>query len=125
VTELSNEDMISRYRFTNEGVEALEDVLREDLEREKKRNKALTVRTMILIMLRFLATGSFFNIVGDSMGYHKCTVSRVVAQVTDALCTRMRRLVVWPNEEARRRSMGDSSMWQDSSTWSAASTGRI
>jgi len=61
VTELSNEDMISRYRFTNEGVEALEDVLREDLERETKRNKALTVRTMILITLRFLATGSFFN----------------------------------------------------------------
>ena len=59
MTELSNEEMISRYRFTNEGVEALEDVLREDLERETKRNKALTVRTMILITLRFLATGSF------------------------------------------------------------------
>ena len=39
------------------------------------------------------------------MGYHKCTVSRVVAQVTDTLCKRMRRFVVWPNEEARRRSM--------------------
>ena len=59
VTELSNEEMITRYRFTNEGVEVLEDVLREDLERETKRNKALTVRTMILITLRFLATGSF------------------------------------------------------------------
>jgi len=105
VTELSNEEMVSRYRFTNEGVEALEDVLMEDLERETKKNKALTVRTMILITLRFLATGSIFNSVGDSVGYHRCTVSRVVAQVRDALCTRMRRFVVWPNEEARMRSM--------------------
>ena len=105
VTELSNEEMAARYRFTNEGVDALEDLLREDLERATKRNKALTVRAMILITLRFLATGAFFNVVGDRMGYHKCTVSRVVAQVTDALCTRLRRFVVWPNQEARRRSV--------------------
>jgi len=105
VTELSNEEMAAMYRFTNEGVDALEDLLRDDLERATKRNKALTVRAMILITLRFLATGAFFNVVGDSMGYHKCTVSRVVAQVTDALCSRLRRFVVWPNQEARRRSM--------------------
>ena len=74
VTELSNEEMLPRYRFTNEGVDAL-DELREDLERFTKRNQALTVRTVILITLRFLATGAFFNAVGDSMGYHKCTVT--------------------------------------------------
>jgi len=79
VTELSNEKMSARYRFTNQGVDALEHLLREDLERATKRNKALTARTMILITLRFLATGAFFNVVGDSMGYYKCTVSRVVA----------------------------------------------
>jgi len=83
LTELSNEEMAARYRFANEEVDVLEDLLLEDLERATKRNKTLTVRAMILITLRFLTTGAFFNVVGDSIGYNKCTVSRVVAHVTD------------------------------------------
>jgi len=74
------------YRDTDSLIK-VGDLLREDLERETKRNYVLTVRTMIHA---FLATGAFFNVVGDSMGYNNYTVSRLVDQVTGALLTRLR-----------------------------------
>ena len=58
VTDLSNEEMVARYRFTN-GVDALEEILREYLKRKKRRKHALTVRMMVLITLRILATRAY------------------------------------------------------------------
>ncbi|XP_052783143.1 putative nuclease HARBI1 [Mya arenaria] len=101
---LDNE-MYARYRYANGGIDYLEDLLKESLERTTRRNRALTVRQMILITLRFFATGAFFNIIGDSMGYHKCTVSRVVAQVTEAICGHIHQFVMWPDANARAWNM--------------------
>ena len=47
----------------------------------------------------------YFNLAWDIIGYYKRTVSRVVAQVTDAPCRKLIRLVVWPNENASGKSM--------------------
>ncbi|XP_052818499.1 putative nuclease HARBI1 [Mya arenaria] len=103
VQHLDDGEMHDRYRFTNDGVAFLEDILKDDIKRDTHRNRALSVRQMVLITLRFLATGAFFNVVGDSMGYHKSTVSRVVTHVTDIICKRMKRFIVWPSGEEKKR----------------------
>lgn len=103
VQHLDDGEMHERYRFTNDGVAFLEDILKDDIKRDTHRNRALSVRQMVLITLRFLATGAFFNVVGDSMGYHKSTVSRVVTHVTDIICKRMKRFIVWPSGEEKNR----------------------
>ncbi|XP_052788534.1 putative nuclease HARBI1 [Mya arenaria] len=105
VQNMLDNEMYARYRYTNGGIDYLEDLLKESLERTTRRNRALTVRQMILITLRFFATGAFFNIIGDSMGYHKCTVSRVVAQVTEAICGHIHQFVTWPDANARAWNM--------------------
>ncbi|XP_052816442.1 putative nuclease HARBI1 [Mya arenaria] len=103
VQHLDDGEMHERYRFTNDGVAFLEDILYDDIKRETHRNRALNVRQMVLITLRFLATGAFFNVVGDSMGYHKSTVSRVVTRVTEIICKSMKRFIVWPSDEEKNR----------------------
>ena len=38
------------------------------LERETRRNHALTVEQQVMITLRFLASGSFLLVIGDTLG---------------------------------------------------------
>lgn len=45
------------------------------------RNQALTAVDMVLVTLRFLATGSVLSVVGDLSGIHKSTISRTVHRV--------------------------------------------
>ncbi|XP_052768026.1 putative nuclease HARBI1 [Mya arenaria] len=103
VQHLDDGEMHERYRFTNDVVAFLKDILNDDIKRETHRNRALSVRQMVLITLRFLATGAFFNVVVDSMGYHKSTVSRVVTHVTEIICKSMKRFIVWHSDEEKNR----------------------
>jgi hypothetical protein len=45
----------------------------------------LTVEEQVKIALRFYASGSFLQVIGDTLGYNKGTVSRVVDNVTAIL----------------------------------------
>ncbi|CAG2192390.1 HARBI1 [Mytilus edulis] len=51
-----------------------------------------------MIALRFYGSGSQLQVVGDTMGYDKSTVSRVVRDVTDALVDRKDQYIKWPTE---------------------------
>ena len=44
----------------------LSDLVRNDPERETRRNHALTVEQQVMITLRFLASGSFLQVIGDT-----------------------------------------------------------
>jgi len=88
VTELSNKELLSRYRFTNKG--------RGPTQRrfgERNKEEPCTSSKDNDPGHAFPATGAFFNVVSDSMGYNKYNVSRLVDQVTDALLTRLRFVV--------------------------------
>ena len=67
-----------RYRFGRDSIHFICDLLRDDLQRPTKRNHALSVETQVLASLRFLASGSFQQVVGDVLGINKSPVSRVV-----------------------------------------------
>ena len=41
--------------------------------------------TQVLVALRFYTSGSFLQVVGDTVGVDKSTISRVVAKVSRAL----------------------------------------
>ena len=56
-----------------------------DLQRPTRRSYALTPATQLLVALRFYATGSFLEILGDGHGISKASVSRSVQAVTSAL----------------------------------------
>jgi hypothetical protein len=44
------------------------------------------------------ASGSFLQVIGDTLGYNKGTVSRVVDNVTNALIARKDQFIKWPTD---------------------------
>ncbi|KAI4455613.1 hat family dimerization domaincontaining protein-related [Holotrichia oblita] len=51
------------------------------------KNASLRPEEMPLLTLRFYATGSFLNVVGDLNGVHKATASKIVRKVSDAIAS--------------------------------------
>jgi hypothetical protein len=73
-------------------------LLREDLVRTTNMATGLTVDEQVKIALRFYASGSFLQVIGDTLGYNKGTVSRVVDNVTNALIARKDKFIKWPTD---------------------------
>ena len=83
--DFTDEELRSRYRFGRESIEFLSELLRDDLERDTSRNHALSTTVQVLVALRFFASGSFLQVIGDTLGLSKSTVSRIISQVSLAL----------------------------------------
>ena len=52
---------------------------------------------MISVTLRFYASGSFLQVIGDTFGMDKSTVSRVITDVSRALIVKQPRFIKWPS----------------------------
>ncbi|XP_066921414.1 putative nuclease HARBI1 [Clytia hemisphaerica] len=93
----SDEDIRMRFRFSRQGIVFLTNLLRQDLQRPTQRNHALSVEShQVLISLKFLACGSFQQVVGDVIGVDKSTVSRIVPQFCQALNRKKNQFIVFP-----------------------------
>ena len=73
--------------------------LKPDVEHWTMRNRAVSPANRVLLALRFYATGAFQNLVGDSMGVHKSTVSKIISQVSDVLARKFPDYVQFPVDE--------------------------
>ena len=74
--ELDDAELHSRYRFRRPDILRIVDLLRNDLEFGNRRRDTLSAEMQVLVALRFYASGSFQNVLGDTV--HKSTVSRIV-----------------------------------------------
>uniref|UniRef100_A0A8C4RCT9 DDE Tnp4 domain-containing protein n=1 Tax=Erpetoichthys calabaricus TaxID=27687 RepID=A0A8C4RCT9_ERPCA len=81
---LHEEIIFKRYRFSRGGILYLKNLLHKT-----KRSPALSVEEHYLIALRFYASGTFYQVVGDNMGVDKSTVSNVVKAVSVELASLM------------------------------------
>ena len=75
-------------------------LLARDLRRSTVRNHALTPLHQVLITLRFFASGSFLQVIGDTVGVDKSTVSRAVMDVARALVAKQEMFIKWPTTNA-------------------------
>ena len=98
--DYTDDELRSRYRFGRESIEVLVDLLRDDLERATARNHALSTTVQVLVALRFFASGSFLQVIGDTIGLSKSTVSRIIANVSYALAQNQMHFIKWPSTEA-------------------------
>ena len=94
---LFDEELRSRYRFGRHAINYITNLLHEDLVRDTQRGHALDPQQQVLIALRFFASGSFLQVVGDSLGVDKSTVSRSVRDVSLALNRRQNQFIKWPS----------------------------
>ena len=100
LTDFTDNELRSRYRFGRESIEFLVELLRDDLERPTSRNHTLSTTVHVLVALRFFASGSFLQVIGDTLGLSKSTVSRIVNNVSYALAQKQIHFIKWPSTEA-------------------------
>ena len=62
----SEEDLRSRYRFGREGINFMVELLSQEIASSTKRSHSLSVTEQVLVTLRFLASGSFLEVIGDT-----------------------------------------------------------
>ena len=62
----------------------------------------IIMHQQVLVALRFYATGSFFQVVGDTVGVDKSTVSRTVERVSTALAAKAGRFIKWPSADKKK-----------------------
>ena len=99
--EFSDEELRQRYRFGRETIGYLSDLMRGDLERGTNKETALSVEQQVMIALRFYGSGSHLQVVGDTMGFDKSTVSRVIYRVTDSLVAMKDDFISWPDNQRK------------------------
>ena len=100
LANFTEEELRSRFRFGRESIEFLVPVLREDLERQTSRNHALSPTVQVLVALRFFASGSFLQVIGDTVGLPKSTVCRIIRDVSSALIQKRNEFIRWPTTAA-------------------------
>ena len=95
--DVSDEELRSRYRFGRDSIEFLTEILKNDLQRQTKRNHALSPIQQILVALRFFASGSFLQLIDDTVGLLKSSVSRAVKDISLALAQKQNEFILWPS----------------------------
>ncbi|KAK0148591.1 putative nuclease HARBI1 [Merluccius polli] len=104
--QYSNDELYARYRFGRDDIAFICNILRPRLERATLRSHALTVEEQVLIViaLRFYASGSFYEVIGDGLAVRKSAVGHVVHSVSSALTDLVGQYVKWPeNDDAMAR----------------------
>ncbi|XP_060759492.1 putative nuclease HARBI1 [Neoarius graeffei] len=100
--EVYNDDeIISRFRLTREAILRLTDELGEVLGPTTERSHSIPALLQVCTALRFYATGSFLNTVGDTVGLSKASVSQVAYRASGALSERLPQFPTEPAELSR------------------------
>ena len=102
---LTDNELRARYRFGQDSLDYLSDLLKDDLCRHTNKATGLSVEQQILIALRFYASGSFLQVIGDTLGFDKSTVSRVIDDVTNALLRKKNQFIRWPVDRLNQDKM--------------------
>ena len=99
----SENELRSRHRFGREGLQFIIDLLSDEIAPATRRSHSLSAKMKVLVTLRFLASGSFHEVVGDTfLFFDKSTVSRVVHQVTRALANKVNDFIKFPSTRNER-----------------------
>uniref|UniRef100_A0A915INX8 Putative nuclease HARBI1 n=1 Tax=Romanomermis culicivorax TaxID=13658 RepID=A0A915INX8_ROMCU len=94
-------DFSERFRFPKETIETILGDIGHLLIANTDRNFPLEPKEQLLLCIRYLASGSFMQVVGDAHGPHKSTVSRKVHKVVTILNNHyFDKIISWPRDIA-------------------------
>ena len=76
LTSYTDSELRCRYRFGRDAINYIVGLVEDDIMPETNRNHAISAEMQVLITLRYLASGSFLQVIGDTfLGFDKSTVS--------------------------------------------------
>ena len=96
-------ELRQKYRFGPEAIQFLTDCA-SALESQTRRSHALSVRTKVLITLRFLATGADYDLISENFGIVRSTVCNVIWDVIEVILSLKDRFINFSLEESDLRS---------------------
>ncbi|CAC5402133.1 HARBI1 [Mytilus coruscus] len=89
-------ELIRRYRMPREAILNIVDILTDDLEPKTMRSHSVLASLQVLTALRYYATGSFQQVVGDLVGLSQPTISRIVSRTSRALAAKVADFIKFP-----------------------------
>ena len=95
----SSDNFRQRYRFREKTVRCLAELLRDEIGPKAKTNNAFSAEQRLCLTLRFLATGSFQKILGDSEGACQATIHNHIMTVIRAMCNHADHFIVLSLDE--------------------------
>lgn len=110
VRSMSAAELQARFRFDNEGIQFITDLISNDIMPLTNRNHSVPPNVQVMVALRYYATGKMQLCSGDSFGLHQSTISRIIQRVTTALVKPdiVRRFIAFPmNAETIRKHQAD------------------
>ena len=78
--------IVHNYRLDRESIYELCHELEPELARPTRRVHALPVSLQVMIALRYFASGSYMNVIGDAHGVSKMSVSRSIHSIAKKHC---------------------------------------
>ncbi|KAI4893509.1 hypothetical protein NFI96_003976 [Prochilodus magdalenae] len=103
---LSDEAIIRKYRLSRVTIQDLIHFVHPHLVRATRHNYALSPAVQLLAALRFYASGSFYEVLGDGLGLSKASISRAVTAVTQVLLQLDKRITFTKTPEDARVNQG-------------------
>ncbi|XP_055997802.1 putative nuclease HARBI1 [Ostrea edulis] len=100
--DFNDSEYKERYRFSKESVNFITDLLEPELCRPTLRSYSLSALSQVAMALRYYATGDNMKTIGDTLGFHKSSVSRSIHDVSQALTDLASRFIKWPSTEGEK-----------------------
>ncbi|KAG5895549.1 hypothetical protein JTB14_010693 [Gonioctena quinquepunctata] len=100
-----DEEFLKRFRLSKNGARFVLNQIEHLIALPTERNHAVSPEEMLLITSRFHATGSFLQVVGDFIGIHKSTTSRIVWKVTRATANLYNEYIRMPATEEEMKNV--------------------
>lgn len=93
---IDDNELLRNYRFPQNKIISLCEELEPHIGRRTRQSHAIPTHTQVLLTLRFLASGSFQNVIGGATGLTQASVSRVIGQVANVLYNMARTEIKMP-----------------------------
>lgn len=101
--QLSEPEIIRRYRLTSHAILQLLNQISDDIEPPTQRSHSIPSVVKLLATLQILASGSFQTVIASAVGISQPSLSQIFTQVLDALLRRTGQYIHFPTTIAEIR----------------------
>ena len=99
----SDNELHQRYRFSRQTIRYITRLVADEISPATNCSHAVSAINQVLITLRFLASGSFQQVTGDTVAsLDKSSVCRIIRRVTVALSRKIDQFVKFPDTQEER-----------------------
>ncbi|CAC5371539.1 HARBI1 [Mytilus coruscus] len=102
---MTDGQIIKNYRLDRASIYDLYEEMQDDLKKSTHRSSSLSVSLQVMIVLRYYASGSYMNVIGDAHGVSEMAVSRCVNAVSKNITGNIQRYLKFPVSNVNKQNI--------------------